>query len=186
MVTANQLIISKTVANESNRLFHFIRTRVKSTLDAEDILQDVFFQLARISDDITSIEKISAWLFQVARNRITDLYRKKKTLSFSEMNRAATEEGLSLNFECYIPDSSDLPDTILVRKKVWELLKEGLAEIPTEQSSVFTMHELDGLSFKKIEEITGIQVNTLISRKRYAIVYLRKKMGDLYSEILDK
>jgi len=185
MTQANELVISKTVAKERNRLFNFIRKRVKSTLDAEDILQDVFYQLVRVSDDVNTIDKMSAWLFQVARNRITDWYRKKKSLNFSDMNMVDSDEDeVSLQFESYIPDLNDLPDALLTREMMWEVLEEGLSEIPEEQREVFTMHEFDDLSFKEIAEITGLSVNTLISRKRYAILYLRKKLSDLYNEIV--
>ena len=184
MSTANEIVISKTVAKEQSRLFNFIRKRVKSTLDAEDILQDVFYQLVRVSEDVNTIEKMSAWLFQVARNRITDLYRKKKSLNFSDMNNVATDDEGSLQFEAYIPDLNDLPDALLTREMVWEVLEEGLTEIPEAQRDVFTMHEFDDLSFKEIAELTGETVNTLISRKRYAILYLRKKLSELYNEIL--
>jgi RNA polymerase sigma factor (sigma-70 family) len=186
MSPTNEIVISKTVAKEQNRLFNFIRKRVKSTLDAEDILQDVFYQLVRVSEDVNTIEKMSAWLFQVARNRITDLYRKKKSLNFSDMKTQATDDNESLQFEAYIPDLNDLPDALLTREMVWEVLEEGLSEIPVEQRDVFTMHEFDDLSFKEIAEVTGETVNTLISRKRYAILYLRKKLGELYNEILEE
>lgn len=185
MTNTNEIVISKTVAKERNRLFNFIRKRVKSTLDAEDILQDVFYQLVRVSDEVNTIEKMSAWLFQVARNRITDLYRKKKSLNFSDMEKKGDDnEEESLQFESYIPDLNDLPDAVLSREMVWEVLEEGLAEIPEEQRDVFTMHEFDDLSFKEIAELTGERVNTLISRKRYAILHLRKKLNDLYNEII--
>lgn len=185
MSGANEIVISKTVAKERNRLFNFIRKRVKSTLDAEDILQDVFYQLVRVSDDINTIEKMSAWLFQVARNRITDLYRKKKSTNFSDMNPAVSDEDEgSLLFETYIPDLEDLPDALLTREMVWEVLEEGLSELPEAQRDVFNMHEFEDLSFKEISEMTGETVNTLISRKRYAILHLRKKLSELYNEII--
>ena len=126
MSNANEIVISKTVAKEEKRLFNFIRKRVKSTLDAEDILQDVFYQLVRVSDEVNTIEKMSAWLFQVARNRITDLYRKKKSINFSDMNTTTDSEEGSLQFESYIPDLTDMPDALLTREMVWEVLEEGL------------------------------------------------------------
>ncbi len=184
MRNANEIVITKTVAKEEKRLFNFIRKRVKSTLDAEDILQDVFYQLVRVSDEVNTIEKMSAWLFQVARNKITDLYRKKKSINFSDMKTTTDEDEGSLQFESYIPDLTDMPDALLTREMVWEVLEEGLSEIPVEQRDVFNMHEFDDLSFKEIAEITGETVNTLISRKRYAILYLRKKLSELYNEII--
>jgi RNA polymerase sigma factor (sigma-70 family) len=180
-----QLTASDVVLQEGGRLFNFIKKRVKSTLDAEDILQDVYFQLAKISNDISSIEKMSAWLFHIARNKITDNYRKKKNVNFSEMGRVSYEEE-SINFEDFIADGEDLQDDLLTRDKVWDMLEEGLDELPEEQSSVFRMHEFQGMSFKEISEETGEQVNTLLSRKRYATVFLRKKLSGLYNEILDK
>lgn len=185
MSGANEIVISKTVVKERNRLFNFIRKRVNSNLDAEDILQDVFYQLVRVSDDINTIEKMSAWLFQVARNRITDLYRKKKSTNFSDINPVVSDEG-SLLFETYIPDLEDLPDALLTREMVWEVLEEGLSELPEAQRDVFNMHEFDDLSFKQISEITGETVNTLISRKRYAILHLRRKLSELYNEIIEE
>jgi RNA polymerase sigma factor (sigma-70 family) len=178
--------ITQTVKQERSRLFNFIRKRVKSTLDAEDILQDVFYQFVRVSEEVETIEKASAWLFQVARNKITDLYRKKKTVSFSQFDTGSDDEDGSLNFEDYIPDLTDMPDAVLTREMVWEVLDEGLSELPEEQRDVFKMHEFEEMSFNEISELTGEGVNTLISRKRYAILHLRKKLGALYDEILIK
>jgi RNA polymerase sigma factor (sigma-70 family) len=178
--------ITATVKQERSRLFNFIRKRVKSTLDAEDILQDVFYQFVRVSGEVETIEKASAWLFQVARNKITDLYRKKKTVSFSQFDIGSDDEEGSLNFEDYIPDLTDMPDAVLTREMVWEVLDEGLSELPEEQRDVFKMHEFEEMSFNEISELTGEGVNTLISRKRYAILHLRKKLGALYDEILIK
>ncbi len=150
-------------------------------------MQDVFYQLVRVSDDVDTIEKMSAWLFKVARNRITDLYRKKKSFNFSDMEQPALgdEEG-SLAFEDYIPDLNDLPDALLTREMVWEVLEEGLSELPEAQQLVFTLHEFENLSFKEIALQTGDSVNTLISRKRYAILHLRQKLNELYTEIIEK
>ena len=186
MSPAKQIEITKTVKKERKRLFNFIRSRVKTNVEAEDILQDVFYQLVRVSEDVNTIEKISSWLFQVARNKITDSYRKKSNLNFSDMGYSSGEDENVIMFEDIIPDLEDLPDAVLTREMVWEVLDEGLSELPEEQREVFNMHEFDGLSFKEISEITGDQVNTLLSRKRYAIVHLRAKLGNLYKEILEK
>jgi RNA polymerase sigma factor (sigma-70 family) len=185
MQLAKQITVSDVILKEGGRLFNFIKKRVKSTLDAEDILQDVYFQLAKISNDVQSIEKMSAWLFHIARNKITDNYRKKKSINFSELGSVGADDE-SINFEDFISDNEDLQDDLLTRGNVWEVLEEGLAELPAEQSSVFKMHEFEGLSFKEISEKTGEQVNTLLSRKRYATVFLRKKLGSLYKEIREK
>ena len=179
------LTVTDVILNEGGRLFNFIRKRVKSTLDAEDILQDVYFQLAKISHDINSIERMSAWLFHIARNKITDNYRKKKSINFSELNKIDAEEE-SMNFEDFISDGSDLQDDLLTRDEVWDVLEEALEDLPEEQAYVFRMHEFEGFSFKEISAQTGEQVNTLLSRKRYATIHLRKRLSRLYDEIVIK
>lgn len=184
MSPTTDLEIVRTFEEEKGKLLNFIRKRVKSTVDAEDILQDVFYQFVRVSREVTSIERISSWLFQVARNKITDSYRKKSSLRFSDINTATEEDESSVQFEDYIPDLQDLPDTIMSKEMMWEVLQEGLEELPEEQREVFEMHEFEGKSFKEISELTGKQVNTLISRKRYAILHLREKLDQLYNEIL--
>ncbi|MBD3639108.1 MAG: RNA polymerase sigma factor [Crocinitomicaceae bacterium] len=187
MQLSSQITVSDVILKEGNRLFNFIRKRVKSKLDAEDILQDVYYQLAKISTEINSIERMSAWLFQVARNKITDNYRKKKSISFSALDKRTVEqEEGSMFFEDFISDEGDLQDDLLTRDHVWDVLEQGLDELPQAQREVFEMHEFEGMSFKEISEVTGIQVNTLLSRKRYATVHLRKKLNELYNEILEK
>ena len=184
MTSAQEIEIKETFEKERGRLFNFIRKRVKSTVDAEDILQDVFYQLVRVSEETVIIERISSWLFKVARNRITDSYRKKSSLRFSDMAVESEQDEESIQFEDYIPDLEDLPDSLLTREMMWEVLDEGLDELPEEQREVFLLHEFDGVPFKEIAEMTGETVNTLISRKRYAILHLREKLNELYNEIL--
>src|SRR5690606_2386096 len=128
-----QVTVSDVILKEGNRLFNFIRKRVKSNLDAEDILQDVYYQLAKISNEINSIERMSAWLFQIARNKITDNYRKKKNVNFSELSTQRTEEEGTMFFEDFISDEGDLQEDLLTRDLVWEVLDEGLEELPKEQ-----------------------------------------------------
>lgn len=181
-----QITVSDVILKEGNRLFNFIRKRVKSNLDAEDILQDVYFQLAKISNEINSIERMSAWLFQIARNKITDNYRKKKNVNFSELSKVGNEDEGTMFFEDFISDEGDLQDDLLTRDLVWEVLEESLDELPAEQREVFEMHEFEGMPFKKISEITGVQVNTLLSRKRYATVFLREKLNEVYNELIQK
>ncbi|MEZ4923194.1 MAG: RNA polymerase sigma factor [Crocinitomicaceae bacterium] len=180
-----QATVTDIVLKEGNRLFNFIRKRVKSTLDAEDILQDVYFQLAKISNEITTIEKMSSWLFMIARNKITDNYRKKKNLNFSELNNAYSEEEGTVYFEDLISDDSDLQDQLITREGMWDELAEALDELPESQREVFEMHEFEGMSFKEISEKTGVQVNTLLSRKRYATMHLRERLNKVYNEILE-
>lgn len=186
MQLSPQITVSDIVKNEGSRLFNFIKKRVKSSLDAEDILQEVYFQLAKISNELNSVERMSAWLFQIARNKITDNYRKKKSLNFSELNVRMSDEEGTMFFEDFISDEGDIQDDLLTRDHVWDVLEEALHELPNEQREVFEMHEFEGMSFKEISEATGVQVNTLLSRKRYATIYLRKKLNQLYNEILEK
>jgi RNA polymerase sigma factor (sigma-70 family) len=180
-----QLTVTDIIVQESGRLFNFIKKRVNSPLDAEDILQDVFFQLAKISNEVNSIERMSAWLFHIARNKITDNYRKKKSINFTDMGRISEDEE-TLQFEDFVASSDDLQDDLLTRDEVWEALEEGLNDLPKAQSEVFRMHEIEGMSFKEISEVTGEQVNTLLSRKRYAIVHLREKLKQLKDEVINK
>lgn len=186
MELSQQITVSDVVRKEGNRLFNFIRKRVKSTLDAEDILQDVYFQLAKISNEINTIEKMSSWLFMIARNKITDNYRKKKSLNFSEMNTAYSDEEGTMYFEDFISDGSDLQDQLMTRDGMWNDLAEALDELPESQREVFELHEFEGLSFKEISEKTGIQVNTLLSRKRYATMHLRERLNKVYNEIIEE
>lgn len=185
MQLTQQATVTDVVLKEGNKLFNFIRKRVKSTLDAEDILQDVYFQLAKISNEINTIEKMSAWLFMIARNKITDNYRKKKSLTFSDMSTSYSEEEGTSYFEDFISDDSDLQDQLITRDGMWNELAEALDELPQEQREVFEMHEFEGMSFKEISAKTGVQVNTLLSRKRYATIHLREKLQKVYNEILE-
>ena len=175
--------IGEKFEKERGRLFGFIRKRVKTELDAEDILQDVFFQFISFYKNIEHIEKTSSWLFTVAKNKITDLYRKKKNINFSELEKTKEEEDLSL--ENIFSDFKGIPDDEFTKDLFWEVLEEGLKELPSDQKEVFIAHEFNGVPFSEISENTGIAVNTLISKKRYAVLSLRKKLGELYDEIIN-
>lgn len=177
--------IQSTVRKERKKLFGFIRSRVGNEADAEDILQDVFYRFVSTMQS-DPIESITSWLFKVARNRIIDWYRRSKSVSFDEMiafdieNDEATY--LPLLLDDVLFDPVENPDELYFRSTIWPLLSEALDELPDEQSEVFIMNELEGKSFKEIEEITGEPVNTLISRKHYAILHLRDRLEDLYEE----
>ena len=169
--------------DEKQRLLAFIRKRVPEKTDAEDILQDVFYQLAETFNVLEPIEQISAWLFRVARNKIIDRYRKKKPESLEQyLNTGEDEE--SWNLSRLLFDPQDGPENTYTRTRVWDALAEALDELPTEQRDVFVWHELEGKSFKDISEETGVTVNTLLSRKRYAVLHLRKRLESLYDEML--
>lgn len=171
--------ITAIVRDYSRRLLGFIRKRVANEEDAEDILQDVFYQLLGNKEPI---DQITAWLFTVARNKITDRKRKKQPLPmdglFSEGEDGETFEWLDI-----LADNSSNPETIYLRNLFQETLKEALDELPEEQKLAFVRNELDGISFKQISEETGVSVNTLISRKRYAVLHLRNKLTDLHEAL---
>lgn len=184
MAIEKRQVVEETVANESNRLLNFIKSRVSDKNDAEDILQDVFIQLWQGYQTIESIEKITAWMFRVARNKIVDLYRKKKPDSFSKIENAGrySDSEPMLLAELLVDDGGN-PDDVYTRELIWESIEVVLAEMPKPQRDVFVWHELEGLSFKDMEARTGDSVNTLLSRKRYAVQYLRKRLSNLYEEI---
>ncbi len=169
--------------DEKQRLLAFIRKRVPEKTDAEDILQDVFYQLAETFNVLEPIEQVSAWLFRVARNKIIDRYRKKKPESLDQHLYASEEEdGWSLGN--FLFDPQEGPENSYTRTRVWDTLAEALDELPAEQRDVFVWHELEGQSFKEISEQTHVTVNTLLSRKRYAVLHLRKRLEALYTEMI--
>lgn len=184
MTETKTQIIENTVRNETGRLFGFIRKRVPAKEDAEDILQDVFFQFVSVFEEIEIIEKVSSWLFRTARNKIIDSYRKKKILRINDWridNEDNEEEFLML--EEILPDPENTPEEEYTRSLIWQEIENALDDLPEEQRQVFIMNEFDGLSFKEISELTGEPVNTLLSRKRYAVLYLRKKLEHFYKEL---
>ena len=164
---------------ERKRLLDFIRQRVRTEEDAEDILSDVFYQLISTSSIAEPIEKMTSWLFTVARNRIIDWYRKKRP---DRLRPQFDDESLPLNLEDILFDPTQDPDRVYERSLLWTELAEALDDLPKEQREVFVMHELEGKSFKEIAEITGERQNTLLSRKRYAVLYLRERLKELYRE----
>ena len=189
MSERQQLIINEAVDKERGRLLRFIRTKVANEEDAQDILQDVFYQLASNHGIVEGIENMTAWLFRVARNRIIDTYRKKKPESIDTSGIGSDEE----DGDSYLAQigaisavRDDDPDALYERSLVWETLYEALSELPEEQRLVFELHELESKSFNEISELTGVGVNTLLSRKRYAVLHLRERMRDLYEEMMER
>ena len=174
--------ISNTIRQISNRLFGFIKKRVGSTEDAEDILQDVFYQFAGNAEPI---EQASAWLFKVARNKITDNYRKKKLPLVDDIlpTREIAGEGFDWR-EMLVSDDAN-PESEYLRSLFWEELQHALDELPAEQRNVFIQHEIDGIGFREIAESTGVSVATLLSRKRYAVLHLRERLRVLKEELLN-
>ena len=173
--------ISEIVAEQRARLRNFIRRRVPDPLDAEDILQDVFYKLVEANRLLMPIEHVTGWLFRVARNRITDLFRKKKPENFSHAS-VADEDGELLQIEDLLPSPDAGPEALYVRNALLDQLELALEELPEEQREVFVAHELDGRSFKELAAETGVSVNTLLSRKRYAVLHLRDRLRGIYDE----
>ena len=173
--------ISDVVTREQSRLRNFIRRRVPDPRDAEDILQEVFYELVEANRLLMPIEHVTGWLFRVARNRITDLFRKKKPESFSDAAVAGDEDEL-LQLEDLLPSPDAGPDALYARSVLLDELEFALDELPEEQREVFVGHELEGRSFKEMAAETGVSVNTLLSRKRYAVLHLRERLQSIYDE----
>ena len=173
--------ISEVVKREQSRLRNFIRRRVPDPRDAEDILQDVFYELVEANRLLMPIEHVTGWLFRVARNRITDLFRKKKPESFSD-TAVADEDDELLQFEDLLPSPDAGPEALYARNVLLDELELAVDELPEEQREVFVAHELEGRSFKEMAAETGVSVNTLLSRKRYAVLHLRERLQSIYDE----
>jgi RNA polymerase sigma factor (sigma-70 family) len=174
--------ISEVVRREQSRLRDFIRRRVPDPRDAEDILQDVFYELVEANRLLMPIDHITGWLFRVARNRITDLFRKKRPERFGDTT-VAGDEGERLELQDLLPSPDAGPDALYARGVLLDELELAIDELPDEQREVFVAHELEGRSFKEMAAETGISVNTLLSRKRYAVLRLRERLQAIYDEI---
>jgi len=178
-----QNIIS-TVTNYGKRLFSFIRGRVNTDEDAEDILQDVWFQLSN-QPEAGAIEQISGWLYRVARNKITDKYRKQKLPLADDVFGASETDEESFDWKEVFMAADTNPETEYLRNLFWEELQVALTELPESQREVFVQNEIEGTPFKDIAEQTGVSVATLISRKRYAVLHLRERLQVLKDELLN-
>jgi RNA polymerase sigma factor (sigma-70 family) len=169
--------LSDVIQREYRRLFQFIRKRVGDQGDAEDILQDVFYELIEAYRLMQPIEQVGAWLYRVARNRIIDRFRRQRP------GAGTTEEG-SLLLEDLLPSPDAGPEAEYARSVLSDELEAAIDDLPEEQRSVFIAHELEGRSFKEIADKTGLNINTLLSRKRYAIAHLRRRLQAIYEEFL--
>jgi len=176
--------ISQVVVRQRSRLLNFIRRRVPDPRDAEDILQDVFYELVEANRLLMPIDHITGWLFRVARNRIIDLFRKKKPVLFSDA-AIADEDDDMLQFEDLLPSPDAGPDALYARGVLLAAFDLAISELPPEQRAVFVAHELEGLSFKEISARTGVGMNTLLSRKRYAVLHLRERLQDICDEFME-
>jgi RNA polymerase sigma factor (sigma-70 family) len=173
--------ISEVVKREQSRLLNFIRRRVPDPRDAEDILQDVFYELVEANRLLMPIEHVTGWLFRVARNRITDLFRKKRPESFSDTAVGDVDDEM-LQLEDLLPSPDAGPEALYARRVLLEELELAVDELPEEQREVFVAHELEGRSFKEMAAETGVSMNTLLSRKRYAVLHLRERLQRIHDE----
>jgi len=175
--------ISEVVTREQSRLRNFIRRRVPDPRDAEDILQDVFYKLVEANRLLMPIDHVTGWLFRVARNRITDLFRKKQPEIFSHAG-VEDENQEMLQLEDLLPSPDAGPEALYAGSVLLEALEAALDELPEEQREVFIAHEVEGRSFKEIAAESGVNVNTLLARKRYAVLHLRERLQDIYDEFV--
>ncbi|HXW64466.1 MAG TPA: sigma-70 family RNA polymerase sigma factor [Burkholderiaceae bacterium] len=175
--------ISEVVARERNRLRSFIRRRVPDAGDAEDILQEVFYELIAATRLLQPIEQVSAWLFRVARNRIIDRFRKNRETLRQIDATPELEQQEADNLEQMLPSPGAGPEALFARRMLLEELDAALDELPAVQREVFIAHELEGKSFRELAQQTGLSINTLLARKRYAVLHLRERLQDIYEEI---
>ncbi|HUB83088.1 MAG TPA: RNA polymerase sigma factor [Bryobacteraceae bacterium] len=174
--------IAAVIQREGRALLRFIRRRVKDQADAEDILQDVFYELTQAYRLMNPIEQAGAWLYRVARNRIIDSFRKKKPELFGSLPENANGDE-ALSFEDLLPSPEAGPDAVFARGVLLEELDAALDELPAEQREVFVAHEIEGRSFQEIAREKGVSVNTLLSRKRYAVLHLRRRLKAIHNEL---
>ena len=175
--------ISETIAQEQARLRQFIRKRVPDEGDAEDIVQDVFYELVDAYRLMKPVEQVGAWLFRVARNRIIDRFRRKRPSILGNGAAASAEGGEpAQQWEELLPSPAAGPEAAYARRVLLEELDAALEELPEEQREVFVAHEIEGRSFKELSEATGRSINTLLSRKRYAVLQLRLRLQAIYDE----
>jgi RNA polymerase sigma factor (sigma-70 family) len=174
--------IAEVVTREQSRLRSFIRRRVQDPRDAEDILQDVFYELVEANRLLMPIHHVTGWLYRVARNRITDLFRKRTPGRFSDAAVAHEDDDL-LRLEDLLPSTDAGPEALYERHVLLDELQAAIGELPADQREVFVAHELEGRSFKEMAAETGVSVNTLLSRKRYAVLHLRERLKSIYDEL---
>ncbi|MFN5072107.1 MAG: RNA polymerase sigma factor [Cyclobacteriaceae bacterium] len=179
-------IKQNTFRQEKDKVLGFIRNRVRTSEEAEDILQDVFVQFVAGFDTIDSVDRITSWLYSVARNKIIDRYRRdavrpqKTDFEFT----AGRDDDAPLSLQDILPDLGNSPEASLLRDAIWDQIMLALEELPAEQREIFIQHEMEERSFREIAEETGLSINTLLSRKRYAIMALRKKLQTFYDDVV--
>jgi len=188
MDLAMQEIKQNTFLKEKDKLLGFIRSRVSTLEEAEDILQDVFYQFVAGFETIESLDRVTSWLYSVARNKIIDRYRRDsarpKRTDFELLS--GRDDDAPLTLQEILPDLDNSPESGLLREAIWDEITEALAELPTEQREIFIWNEMEERGFKEIAEETGVSINTLLSRKRYAILALRKRLQSFYNDIFEQ
>lgn len=186
MDLAMQELKQNTFLKEKDKLLGFIRSRVSSMEEAEDILQDVFYQFVAGFQSIESLDRVTSWLYSVARNKIIDRYRREASrpqrTDFEILS--ASDDDAPLTLQEILPDLDNTPESILLREAIWDEISEALAELPTEQREIFIQNEIEEKGFREIAEETGVSINTLLSRKRYAIMALRKRLQNFYDDLI--
>ncbi len=186
MDLAMQQIKENTFLNEKDKLLGFIRSRVSSVEEAEDILQDVFFQFVSGLETIESLDRVTSWLYSVARNKIIDRYRRDasrpKRTDFEWIT--GKEDDVPLTLRDILPDLDNTPESTLLREAIWDEITDALAELPADQREIFIQNEMEEKSFREIADETGVSINTLLSRKRYAILALRKRLQRFYDDVV--
>lgn len=186
MDLAMQEIKQNTFLKEKDKLLGFIRNRVSSLEEAEDILQDVFYQFVAGFETIESLDRVTSWLYSVARNKIIDRYRRDasrpKQVDYESFT--SHEDDVPLTLQEILPDLDNTPESALLREAIWDEITDALDELPTEQREIFILNEIEEKGFREIAEETGVSINTLLSRKRYAILALRKRLQKFYDDII--
>jgi RNA polymerase sigma factor (sigma-70 family) len=182
-IAEQDAFIAETVERDESRLRRFIGKRVFDDGDAEDVLQDVFYELIQTYRLMKPVEQVTAWLYRVARNRITDLFRRQRPGSLDEPRFAGEESGTLIDL---LPSDEEGPDAVYARNLLFEAMDAALEELPEEQRAVFVAHELQGRSFKELSEESGVSVNTLLSRKRYAVLHLRRRLEEMNAEFREQ
>jgi RNA polymerase sigma factor (sigma-70 family) len=189
-LTMQEAIKQRTFLREKDKLLGFIRSRVSNTEEAEDILQDVFYQFVAGFEGIESIDRITSWLYSVARNKIIDRYRRDavrpKKADLEGAVGKKDDESAPLSLQDILPDLGNTPDAILLREAIWDEIMEALEELPKDQREIFVQNEIEERSFRELSEETGVSINTLLSRKRYAILALRKRLEKFYEDVIAK
>lgn len=185
-LTMQEAIKQNTFLKEKDKLLGFIRSRVSSVEEAEDILQDVFYQFVAGFDGIESIDRVTSWLYSVARNKIIDRYRRDavRPQKADFESTAGQEDDAPLTLQEILPDLDNSPESVLLREAIWDEIVEALDELPADQREIFVQNEIEEKGFREIAEETGVSINTLLSRKRYAIIALRKRLQSFYDDFV--